>query len=61
MSLVFGRLGQSFINFGITLQSMGSTNPSPEQYAAYQEAAEILKRDSARNALWLVCIGELLI
>jgi len=37
---------------------MGSTNPLPEQYAAYQEAAEILKRDTARNALWLVCIGE---
>ena len=58
MSLIFGRLGQSFINSGITLQSMGSTDPSPEQYAAYQEAAETLKRDTARNALWLVCIGE---
>jgi len=58
MSLIFGRLGQSFVDFGITLQAMGSGNPSPEQVASYLGAAENLKRDTAQLALWLVCIGE---
>jgi ATP-binding cassette subfamily B (MDR/TAP) protein 1 len=58
MSLIFGRLGQSFIDFGISLQAMSSATPSPEQYASYQQAAENLKRETARNALWLVCIGQ---
>ena len=57
MSLIFGRLGQSFVDFGIILTVIGA-NPSPEQFALYQEAASNLKRDTARNALYLVCIGQ---
>ena len=51
MSLIFGRLGQAFVDFGTT---MASGNPSPEQY---RQAADNLKSDSSRLALWLVCIG----
>jgi len=58
MSLIFGRLGQSFVDFGMTLQSMAGGNPTPEQYALYQQAASNLKDETAKNALWLVCIGE---
>lgn len=58
MSLIFGRLGQSFIDFGMILQTMGGGSPTPEQYAAYQEAASNLKSDTAKNALYLVYIGE---
>ena len=57
MSLIFGRLGQSFVDFGITVQSTAGGNPSPEQYAAYQQAASNLKSDTANNALYLVYIG----
>jgi hypothetical protein len=57
MSLIFGRLGQSFVDFGMTLYSMGG-NPSPEQLALYQEAASNLKSQTAQNAIYLVCIGE---
>lgn len=57
MSLIFGRLGQSFIDFGVSLQA-SATNPSPEQYASYLQASENLKRDTAKLALWMVCIGE---
>lgn len=53
MSLIFGRLGQSMVNFGIILQ-MGAANVSPEQYL---QAADDLRRETAQNALYLVYIG----
>src|SRR5258706_5007327 len=49
MSLIFGRLGQSMVNFGITLQM------APDQYL---QAADNLKRDVSNNALYLVYIGQ---
>ena len=52
MSLIFGRLGQSFVDFGTT---MASGNPSPEQY---QQASDNLKSEASRLALWLVVIGQ---
>jgi len=58
MSLIFGRLGQSFVDFGMSLQSMAGGNPTPEQYALYQQAASNFKDETAKNAVWLVCIGE---
>jgi hypothetical protein len=58
MSLIFGRLGKSFVGFGASVQGMAGGNPTPEQYALYQQAADAFKRDSAQNAVWLVCIGQ---
>ena len=54
MSLIFGRLGQSMVNFAIILH-MGLANVTPEQYL---QAADDLKRETAQNALYLVYIGE---
>ena len=54
MSLIFGRLGQSMVNFAIILH-MGVANVTPEQYL---QAADDLKRETAQNALYLVYIGE---
>ena len=51
MSLILGRLGKS-VDFGMT---MATPNPSPE---LYRQAAENLKSDASRLALWLVCIGQ---
>ena len=54
MSLIFGRLGQSFVDFGMT---MATPNPSPEQY---RQAAENLKSDASRLPFsWYTLVSPL--
>ena len=54
MGLIFGRPGQSFIDFGMT---MATPNPSPEQY---RQAAENFKSDASRLALcWYALVSPL--
>ena len=52
MSLTIGRLGQSSVDFGMT---MATPNPSPEQH---RQAAKNIKSDASGLALSLVCIGQ---
>ncbi|KAI0643098.1 P-loop containing nucleoside triphosphate hydrolase protein [Trametes meyenii] len=60
MSLLFGRLTQDFVNFGMTVaRSQDSTDPSAASAAkaAIPEAAAAFKHSAALNASYLVYIG----
>lgn len=58
MTLLFGRLVQSFVAFGIALSS--STLDSPEGRAALAAAGKDFKDQAALNSSYLVYIGALL-
>lgn len=56
MTLLFGRLVQSFVNFGLALNSLNPSDPTTETNLA--DATNAFKRQAASNASYLVYIGE---
>ncbi|EKM58407.1 uncharacterized protein PHACADRAFT_252704 [Phanerochaete carnosa HHB-10118-sp] len=55
MTLLFGRLIQSFVSFGSALQDTNPADPAAE--AALQAAKNQFKHEAAQNASYLVYIG----
>ena len=55
MTLLFGRLIQSFVTFGTAAQQANPNDPSSE--AALKAAGDKFKHDAALNASYLVYIG----
>lgn len=58
MTIVFGQLTQSFTNWGIlSKQVAAAVDPSEELLQTFAAAGEAVKRDAARNGVYLVIIG----
>ena len=55
MTLLFGRLIQSFVDFGTAVQQVNPNDPASE--SALQAAKNQFKHDAALNASYLVYIG----
>lgn len=58
MTLLFGRLIQSFVSFGVALTS--SSLDTPEGRAALAAAGKDFKHQAALNSSYLVYIGALM-
>jgi ATP-binding cassette subfamily B (MDR/TAP) protein 1 len=57
MTLIFGRLTNSFTNYGIITQQIAQQGNTPAAAAALAAAQSSLKTDSGHNALYLLALG----
>jgi hypothetical protein len=57
MALLFGDLTLAFVNFGKALQQAAQNNDATTAEAVY-DAGNAFKSTAAKNAIYLVCIGE---
>lgn len=58
MTLLFGNLTLAFVNFGKALQQAAAQNNNGSSAEAVRDAANTFKRAAAKDATYLVCIGE---
>jgi ATP-binding cassette subfamily B (MDR/TAP) protein 1 len=58
MTLLFGRLTQDFVAFGIIVTTAQSGDPVAQ--ALLPEAAANFRSAAASNAAYLVCIGKII-
>jgi ATP-binding cassette subfamily B (MDR/TAP) protein 1 len=57
MTLMFGNLTVSFVDFGTAAQNAFQNGASPQDLQALNEAANHFKSVAAKDALYLVFIG----
>jgi ATP-binding cassette subfamily B (MDR/TAP) protein 1 len=57
MTLIFGRLANSFTEFGVIQADIQANGLTAESIVRLQDAQAALKRDSGHNALYLLAIG----
>lgn len=57
MTLIFGRLANSFTEFGVIQANIQANGLTVEAIVQLQEAQASLKRESGHNALYLLAIG----
>jgi ATP-binding cassette subfamily B (MDR/TAP) protein 1 len=57
MTLLFGNLTLAFVNFGKALQQ-AEQNDNASSAEAVREAGNLFKKSAAKDAIYLVCIGE---
>lgn len=57
MTLIFGRLTQSFNDFAVIANQIESEGLTPANLQALEDAKATLKTDSGHNALYLLAIG----
>jgi hypothetical protein len=60
MTLLFGNLTLEFVNFGKALQQ-ANQNDNASSAEAVRNAGNLFKKAAAKDATYLVCIGENLI
>jgi ATP-binding cassette, subfamily B (MDR/TAP), member 1 len=56
MTLLFGALTQDFVNFSVVLEQANAGNTDAQ--AQLPTAAAGFRHAAAKDATWLVCIGE---
>jgi ATP-binding cassette subfamily B (MDR/TAP) protein 1 len=56
MTLLFGTLTQDFVNFSVVLEQVKAGNADAQ--AQVSAAAAAFRHAAAKDATWLVCIGE---
>lgn len=58
MTLIFGKLTQSFTDFSMIINEMNASGRPPSDFAAQLQAAkDDLKKEAGNNALYLMAIG----